>query len=292
MPIMSTMFDQASGLRRLVDETHAKAPATDHSRPRLVVVAGGKGGVGTTTIAVNLAVGLAGQGKRAVLADASLTGSDAAAFCRVPERHTVADVLAGRRAVAGTLQPGPGGIRILAGVCGSSDLWDCAASAHDRLIAQLRDLKEEADFVVVDGGNGPSRFARRLWQAADLVLLVTTTEPASVFNAYAAVKTLAAGDSLLPLMTLVNMAPHAATAEKIHNRVALACRRFLGVPCRAAGHIDKVSQLNGMRRQSEPFVLTAPRCAAARQIKQLARLVIGQGGAQNAVVRMQFGVRS
>jgi flagellar biosynthesis protein FlhG len=209
-----------------------------------------------------------------VLADASPTGSDVALFCRVIERRTVADVLAGRRSVAEALQPAPGGMHILAGVCGTNEFWESAPSAHDRLVEQLRGLRDRADVVVVDAGNGPSPIARRLWHAAGAVVLVTTTEPASVLDAYTAVKTVAAGGDLPSLWTLVNMAPDAATADNVHVRLARACRRLLAVPCRAAGHVDRTTQVRQSTGRGQPFVLAAPECASSRQIRQVVRLVL------------------
>jgi flagellar biosynthesis protein FlhG len=270
------MLDQAKRLRQLVRAAHAAGPPPGGAPPRLVVVAGGKGGVGTTTVAVNLAVTLAGEGIRAVLADMSATGTGVAMLCHVVERHTVGDVLAGTRSIVETLQPGPRGIQILAGVCGSDELWECPPSAHDRLVEQLRGLGDWADVVVVDSGNSPSRIARRMWQAANPVLLVTTTDLESILDAYAAVKAIAAGDDLLPLWTLVNKAADTATSAGVHERMAAACRRFLGVPCRAAGQIDDSVQVRQSRNKHEPFVLAAPRSAAAGQVVQLARLVANE----------------
>src|SRR3989304_8316814 len=107
------MHDQANDLRRLVRESRTPASAPAPLRPTLLVVAGGKGGVGTTTLAVNLAVALAQRGRRTVLVDADPDTADAAILCRLPEHHTVADVLAPRRAPAEALQPVPGGRRVL-----------------------------------------------------------------------------------------------------------------------------------------------------------------------------------
>ena len=281
MSIASHGFDQANGLRRLVREAQADDPAACDSRPRLAVVAGGKGGVGTTTIAASLALELANAGKRTVLADASPTGSDVAVLCGVLEHHGAADVLTGRRRAAEILQAGPGAIQVLAGVCGQSGLWDGPASEHDRFVEQLVGLGAQADVVVVDGGNSPTRVARRLWEAASVLLLVTTTELASVLNAYAAVKAIAADVGLPPLWSVVNMAPSRQAAEAVHARLALACRRFLGLSCRFAGRIDRTALIRDTIRHGGPFVLAARRCRESGQIKQLALDLIGEESNRN-----------
>jgi flagellar biosynthesis protein FlhG len=267
------MPDQATELRRLARQAQAADSSAGCARPRLVAVAGGKGGVGTTTIAVNLAAVLAREGRRAMLADMSPAGSDAAILCRLAGRRTVADVLAGRRGVAEALEPGPGGVQVLAGQWGSSEVWQSVASAEDHLVEQFQGLGQVADFIVVDAGNSPTRIAQRLWHASDWVLLVATPELASVMNTYAAVKTLAAGSDLIPIHTVVNMAPNAAAAEDVHARLALACRRFLGLRVQAAGHVCHASQVEDARRRGQPFVLASPGCPASRQIGHLARLV-------------------
>jgi len=270
------MLDQANRLRRLAREAQADDPAARDPRTRLVVVAGGKGGVGTTTIAAGLAVALAGAGKRTVLADATPTGSDVAVLCGTREHRGAADVLAGRLRVAEVLQPGPGAIRVLAGVCGHSELWDGPASEHDRFTEQLVGLGGEAEFVVVDGGNTPTRSVRRVAQAASLLLLVTTAEEASVLNAYAAAKAYAAGRDLLPLWSVVNRASGREAAEGVHARLALACRRFLGLSCRFAGHIDEASLNHQTARCRAPFAPAPREDRISRQIKQFLRDLIGE----------------
>jgi flagellar biosynthesis protein FlhG len=271
------MSDQATELRRLASASPSIASPEGCIRPRLVAVAGGKGGVGTTTIAVNLAVLLARQGHRTVLADVASIGADTMVFCRIPGRHTVADVLAGRRSVAETIEPGPGGIGVLSGPWGSSEAWHSTPSAQDQLIQQLLGLGQIADYLIVDAGNSPTQMARRLWRASGLVLLVSTPELAAIMNAYAAVKTLAAADAPFSIRTVVNMAPTAAAAEEIQARLALACRRFLGIGSRAAGYLSRAGQVVEAGRCGHPFVLTSPGCTASRQMEQLASTVSDQG---------------
>jgi flagellar biosynthesis protein FlhG len=273
------MSDQATELRRLAGVAQAAGSIGDCPRPRLVTVAGGKGGVGTTTIAVNLAVLLARQGRRTVLADVASPGADTVIFCRIPGRHTVADVLAGRRSVAETLEPGPGGVQVLSGPWGSHEVWHSAAAAQDQLIEQFLHLGQIAELLVVDAGNSPTRIARRLWQASDLVFLVATPELASIMNAYAAVKILASPDDPISIRTVVNMAPSAAVADDVHARLALACRRFLGIGSQPAGYLGHAAQVAEAGRRGRPFVLASPGCPASRQMEQLALAVTDFGQA-------------
>ncbi|MGC3971163.1 MAG: P-loop NTPase [Pirellulales bacterium] len=181
------MPDQANDLRRLVLQ-HGRNALNDSPPPKLVVVAGGKGGVGTTTLAVNLSVALARQGRRTVLVDADFAGPDCAALCRLDERYGGADVLAGRRTVHEVLQLGPGGVQVLPSARGSSEAGDCTPQAQDRLLTQLESLGPHADVIVIDAGSGSGRAMKRFWDAADLVLLVSHPDTVAVMDAYAAIK--------------------------------------------------------------------------------------------------------
>lgn len=237
---------------------------------KLVVIAGGKGGVGTTTIALNLAVVLAQRGQRTALVDADPDGGNVATLCRLQERHTIADVLSARRTVRESLQEGPAGVRLLPGAWGLADLAECPPTAQQRLLAELQGLGAEADIIVVDVGDGSSRLVRRFWQAADAVLLVTTPELASIMDSYASIKVLAGDDDSMPVYCLVNMASGAAVAEDVQARLARACLRLLGIHLRALGHLADDPQVAMAGKAGEPFVLAAPGCPSARRIRRLA----------------------
>jgi MinD-like ATPase involved in chromosome partitioning or flagellar assembly len=119
------MQDQADELRQLVLRSAAAARHPAAPPPPLIVLHGAKGGVGTTSLAVNLAVSLARAGRRAVLVDADFHQPDATALCGLSDGDSVADVLAGRRTVHEVLQPGPAGIQVVPGLWAPSALADC-----------------------------------------------------------------------------------------------------------------------------------------------------------------------
>ena len=187
VPGYLAMSDQADHLRALVQEAAADDAIT--AAPPLVVVTGGRPGVGATTAAVGVAIALCRTGLRVALVDADLDRSSIAAQCGVTGDATIAEVFSGRRTVQEALVPGPVGVQILPGsfAPGGSDV---APASLDRLLAGLNRAGSMADLVVLDLGGVTGSHATRLWRAADLVLLVTTTEPGAVMDAYAAVKLL------------------------------------------------------------------------------------------------------
>lgn len=269
------MSDQANRLRLLM-----LASGRDHARragaasaPRIIVVASGKGGVGTTTVAVNLAAALAADGRRTVLVDADLGRADASLLCRVDDAYTVADVLDGRRGVHETLVRGPAGVQVLPGAWASQRFADYEPAAQQRLLNELLGLGPHADYIVIDAGGAPNRIMKRFWQAADQVLVVTSPEAASVTNAYAAIKLLAPGCDGPAIQTLVNLAPTADVAAEIGRRLARACRRFLGLHVADGCYLPLDPQVAAAGAAPAPFVLQHPAIPAARQLESLAAQV-------------------
>jgi flagellar biosynthesis protein FlhG len=233
----------------------------------MIAVASGKGGVGTTTVAVNLSVAFAQRRLRTVLVDAD--GGDARILCRLDERHTLADVLAGRRAVREALQPGPGGIHVLPGAWGLREVTDCSAESQQRLIGQLMDLGNRTDLVVVDAGNGSSRLVKRFWQAADQVLLLTTPDLTAVMDAYASVKVLAAGNDSISIRPVVNMVNSLLDVGDVYSRLARACLRFLGLRLPKAAAISANPRVAAGGESQQPFVLAEPAGQASLEIRRL-----------------------
>ena len=264
------MPDQANELRQLVLRAAVHSPAAEQP-PKLIVVTSGKGGVGTTTVAVNLAIALARDGRRTVLVDADLEHADAGRLCHLEEpAHTVAEILSGTLSVHEALERGPAGIQVLPGAWGRGELVDCSPAAQQRLIHQLKCLGAYADYIILDVGSGANRVIGHFWQAADCVLLVTTPDVVSLMDAYAAVKVLCAAGTRPMLKSLVNEAPNQATTADVQQRLSRACRRFLGLKISAAGHLPSDPCVAKAAAEGLPFVLAYPNSEATRSIEQLA----------------------
>ncbi len=268
------MLDHATELRRLVRENATAFANRGCACARVVAVTGGKGGVGTTTIAVNLAVVLAQGGWRTVLADLSPSGRDAVALCGLDLQGVKTRRRAGESHLADLLAPGPGGLRVLVGASSRDMSWS-TPETEDHLIEDLASLGPTVDFVVVDAGNNPSRDTRRLWRTADAIVVVATPELTSVMNAYAAVKSLASREVPPEVFSVVSRAPMAAVAEDIHARLAQACHRFLGIRLRFAGYVPPAIEIEEAGRRGQPFVLASPNSLACRQILAVSRGIVG-----------------
>lgn len=269
------MHDQADELRELVRQS-ALTGAPAGPAPKLIVMGGGKGGVGATTIAVNLAVALARQGRRIALVDADLHHGGVAALCQITERTSVLDVLHGRSALPDSFESGPSGIQVLPGAWGEAEVAECSAAMQQRFVADLKSLGHSVDIVIVDVGGERDHFVRGFWQAADRVLLVATPDTDSILEAYAAVKVLLAGDASADVDLLVNLAREPDVAADVHRRISEACRRFLGLRIQSAGHVAADATVADAARCGQPFYVQAPRCDAARCVERVAAGLLQQ----------------
>ena len=242
------MLDQADDLRRMATarlrpQTKTVRPA---GRPTLLAMTGGKGGVGTTTAAISLAVSLSRIGKRAIVIDADPRGGDVALRCGVEEPYTLADLLAGRQTWSEVIATAPKGVQLVAGARWSDELGNRRPAVAELLIELLDNAALQTDVAVIDVGNNPGRAGQRLCQAADAVVMVTTCETTAVMNTFAAIKRLGYDAAQSPsavkssstqpraavpqaLHLWVNMARSAHDAESVRRRLGRACRRLLGI---------------------------------------------------------------
>jgi len=209
---------------------------------RLLVISGGRPGVGATTLAVELAAALAAEALRVVLVDADLYRADVANHCNLTVTQGIGEVLQGRKSIHEALERGPAGIQVLAGAASADSRASATDRAIQRFLRQLPTLGPHADWLIVDAGNQPTELAAQLWSIAELLLLVTSPDAVAVMDTYALIKTLISQHAAQrsPLL-VVNQTPDAATSADVHRRVDQSCRRFLGLSIQFAGGIPQLT---------------------------------------------------
>lgn len=266
------MSDQASPLRNLV--LREAAAAGELPRSRMIVVAGGKAGVGVTTIGVNLAVALAKHGLRTVLIDADLQQPDAAVLCGCLQSPGLGEVLASKRDIHEVLQRGPAGLQLVSGIAGDGKS-PCTPKSQQRLLRQLHSLSKHVDVVVIDAGSVPTDLARQLWAAADEVLLVTSPDVVAVMDSYAAVKTMYTPAPIAPQLRLVvNRAQDHEQALDVFRRIDQSCQRFLEVSLHMEAALPRDEQAKQAARHGVPVLVLTPHSPLSRAVDQLAGALV------------------
>jgi flagellar biosynthesis protein FlhG len=224
------MPDQADKLRSMVT-TAAPSSAAGDGLP-MIVVTGGRAGVGTTTVALNLAAVLADRGERVLLVDGAQQRNEMLepAGLRRDVEYGLSDVLTGKCAIGEAIVQGPAGVRMLLNRWNPRAARDFSRSEQQRLLTELQSLNEGLDLIVLDAGRRVTSWSQRFWSRARLIVLVTTPDDAAVLDAYAAIKQSAADAVPLPLRLLVNQAESDAAATDAQRRMEAACQRLLSRP--------------------------------------------------------------
>jgi flagellar biosynthesis protein FlhG len=281
------IVDQAEKLRLMVRDSRKTA--------RVLTVASGKGGVGKTNVAANLAICMAASGKEVLLLDADLGLANLDIVLNVKARYTLAHVISGQRSLEEVILKGPGGIRLICGASGLTQMADLNEFQRQRLLQEMTKLEHQFDVIVIDTGAGISRNVLSFCDAADHTVVVTTPEPTSITDAYAVIKCLSKNRSGMKLSLLVNMALSRQEAKNVYQRIAGVAQKFLSVIVYEAGYILRDDHVIEAVKQREPVVLAYPRCQAghcylalAGKLNRAAEVTAEQNGFFRKVVNWFF----
>jgi len=258
---MPVVHDQAAALRSLA-----------RARPRATVIAitSGKGGVGKSNVAVNLAIRFARSGKDVVLLDADLGLANADVLCNVDLPANLSHVIARKRELRDVLVQAPGGFRLIGGASGLSRMADLNDDDRRRLLDALAELEHQTDIIIIDTGAGISANVLSFTRAADHVLVVTTPEPTAITDAYAVIKVVSRDPGNRRINLLVNQARSPGEGRIVHDRIARVAKQFLGATVFDAGHVMSDEAVPLAVRRRVPFILSTPQCPAGQCITRLA----------------------
>ncbi|MDW8445388.1 MAG: P-loop NTPase [Acetobacteraceae bacterium] len=248
-------------------------PTARASRPRLIAVASGKGGVGKTWFAISLAQALAGQRLRILLVDADVGLANVDVQLGLDPKRDISALLRGEP-VASCLTPLPAlGFDVIAGRSGSGALAGADEATADRILSALA-APLPYDLAVLDLGAGIERLQRRLSAAADTLLVLTTEEPTALTDAYACLKLATLDNPAGDRRIVVNLAPSRAAGERTASILQKSCARFLGAAPPLAGVIRRDPRVAEAIRRQQPFLTRHPTSDAARDVESIASALL------------------
>jgi flagellar biosynthesis protein FlhG len=243
------------------------------SRPQLrsLVITSGKGGVGKSTLAANLAVALGQAGARVLLVDADFSQANLDLLLGVHPRWDLQHVLSGEKSLEEIVVSGPPGVRLVPAASGVPELADLDDYRLEVLWRGMSQLEHDADVVLIDTASGVSRPVTWLCHAAREVLVVTTPEMPAFSDAYGLIKLLQQQGLTRPPHLVVNHADGPEEAEETAQRIRLVARRFLQLELDPWGSVPYDPAVPRAVRQQEPVLTAFPQSPAAHAIRALAR---------------------
>jgi flagellar biosynthesis protein FlhG len=238
---------------------------------RVIAVTGGKGGVGKSSVAVNLAAEFAAGGSRTLLFDGDLGLANIDVLLGLTPRYSLAHVISGERSLGEVLIDAPQGFRIVPGASGVARLTTLTTQQHTVLIDSFSAIAPEVDALVVDTAAGIAPMVLQLAQAAQNVLVVVCDEPTSLTDAYALMKVLSRGHGVRRFRVLANMVRDAIAGRRLFETLDKVAARFLDVTLEYAGEVPEDPWMRRAIREQKPVVTAYPAAPAARALKELAR---------------------
>jgi flagellar biosynthesis protein FlhG len=238
--------------------------------PRFVGVVSGKGGVGKTNLAVNVAIAARGLGARVLVVDGDLGLANVDVLLGMATTHSAADVLGGRVSLAEAIAEGPRGIHILPAASARADLCALRPRELTALLVPLFRAAEAYDLVLVDAGAGIGPSVLGLAAVCERLLLVTTPEPTAFADAYAMLKV--AGRELpgIPVELVVNETRASHDARRTHHRLCKLARRFLSQAPALAAAVPQDAFLAQCVARQRAVVDSFPSAPSSRAFQQLA----------------------
>ncbi|HEU4623182.1 MAG TPA: MinD/ParA family protein [Steroidobacteraceae bacterium] len=237
---------------------------------RVIAVTGGKGGVGKTSVSVNLATGLAAAGRRVVLLDGDLGLANVDVLLGLTPRYTLAHVLSGERTLDEILIEAKQGFKIVPAASGAADLAALGSAGHLALVQAFSGLATRIDALIVDTAAGIAPGVLQFSQAAQHVLVVVTDEPTSLTDAYALIKVLSRDYGVNRFRVVANMARAAGEGETLFKKLERVTGRFLDVLLEYAGSVPDDEHVRRAVRVQRPVLDAYPGSPAGRAFKKLA----------------------
>lgn len=265
------MLDQATRLREIA-ERHCTRPK--HDGPYVMTVASGKGGVGKSTVALNIAIRFAQAGRKTVLVDADDNLGNLDVMLGLCPAMRLGSVIRGDRDLEEVMVTPMPNLAVLPGSSGDPAYPEMTLEDQTLLLNDVKDVNRNADFIVIDAAAGIGKRVLNYALHAHEVLLVTVPEPTAVMDAYALVKMLTAADEHLPVKLIVNAVHLPEEGEETALKLQKAVGHFLHRSIQYIGSIPFDRHVAQAVMRQRPVVKDFPVSAAALSIGVIAERIL------------------
>lgn len=239
-------------------------------KTRIIAITSGKGGVGKTNVAVNMAIAYAEIGKKVILIDGDLGMANVNVLLNVVPKYNLMHVINEKKTMEEIILDTEFGIKFIAGANGFTKIANLTVEELDSFARQFATLSS-ADIIIIDTGAGIANNVLQFVAAADEVYVVTTPEPTAITDAYGIIKTITTEitERTVNIKLLVNRVHSADEGKRISERIITIVGQFLGYKVDYIGFVydDPVVQASVIRQK--PFIVVNPTAKSSMCVKHI-----------------------
>lgn len=269
------MEEQAEELRELMkDESSSKEKSSKNtkkeSNTRIIAITSGKGGVGKTNFAVNMAIAYAQLGKKVILIDGDLGMANVNVLLNIVPQYNLMHVINKKKTMKEIVMDTEFGIKFIAGANGFSKIANLTVEELEYFANQFATLGN-ADIIIIDTGAGIANNVLQFVAAADEVIVVTTPEPTAITDAYGIIKIITTEivDRTVDLKLIVNRVHSADEGKRISERIISIAGQFLGYKVEYLGFVYEDSVVQASVIRQKPFIVVNPTSKPAVCLKHI-----------------------
>ncbi len=255
---------------------------------RVIAIASGKGGVGKTNIAINLAMALADRDKSVMLMDADLGLANIDVLLNLRPLRNLSHVIEGECELKDILIDGPNNIRIIPASSGIKKMHQLTPAQNTGLIHAFDELEDSTDILIVDTSAGLSDSVVRFCSAAQDVFVVVCNDPASIADSYALIKTLNRDHKIHRFQIIVNKVQTDAEGCDLFERLRSVSEQYIDVVLNLQAIIPQDDNILRAVRQRLPFYSSYSNSKAIKSFKKLASDVDNYNRSASANGRLMF----
>lgn len=263
------MMDQAEQLRNVIKMNPVPKPLA-----RVITVTSGKGGVGKSNTAINLACQFKKLGQRVIILDADFGLANIEIMFGTVPKHNLCDLIYQGKSITDIITWGPMEIGFISGGSGITGLANLSRDYLNYIIQNLAKLDAIADIIIVDTGAGISDAVLDFLVASGEILVVATPEPTSITDSYSLLKALnshsrySREDSKIKV--IANKVTSADEGEVMYSKLNSVVSRYLKLPISYLGAITQDVQLEKAVMQQMPVSMQSPNAKSARAFEKMA----------------------
>ncbi len=265
-------MDQAEKLRKIVKEQ-----AAPRNTARVITVTSGKGGVGKSSISVNLAIALSRLGNRVIVLDADFGLANVEVMLGIRPQYNLADLMFRGKTLTDIITEGPENIGFISGGSGIQELTNLTKDQIVYLIQKLVELDERADIIIIDTGAGIADSVLEFVAASSEVLLVATPEPTSITDAYALLKTLNRKTDISLQDTVIKMIANRIDdydeGKELYEKLSLVVNKFLNLKLEYLGALPQDSSVSKAVMRQKPVITLYPNTEFSRTLSSFADIL-------------------